>query len=169
MGNSTGSIDDLLHSHLMKKLVDMALSWQDIVPSRKNNKEKEHVMTNNATSNALCVLTEIIMVGGSELIASQFGQKVEDFLHNITESICERGRQSGSRCFDNSCIDCPLSFLLQLHTGCPTLVRRFIRNFIEQQQPSNGDDFVAGLLHLSTSVSSSVFCFNTIIHLSVLI
>ena len=158
MGNSSGSIDDLLHSTLMKKLVDMALSWQDTVPSRKSSKEKENIM-NKAISNTVYILSDIILVGGSELIASQFGKKVENFLQSITESICAKGRQrSNSNCFDSSGIEAPLLFLLQLHTGSPLLVRQLVRNFIEQSS-ANGEDigyFVAGLLHLSANVSCSI-------------
>jgi len=162
MGSSNGSIDDLLHSHLMKKMVEMALSWQDEEPSRKKNKSKESVITSKATSSAISVLSLICMVGGSDLIASQFGRKLENFLQNITEGICDRGRQrDSSRSYDNSTIDSPLSFLLQLHTGMPVLVRQFIRRFIEQQSSANDDyvsHFVAGLMHLSASVSAKFYC-----------
>jgi len=161
MGSSNGSIDDLLHSHLMKKMVEMALSWQDEQPSRKKNKSRESVMTSKATSNAISVLSLICMVGGSDLIASQFGRKLENFLQNITEGVCDRGRhRDSSRSYDNSTIDSPLSFLLQLHAGMPVLVRQFIRRFIEQQSSENVDyvsHFVAGLMHLSASVSAKFY------------
>ena len=171
MGSSNGSIDDLLHSHLMKKMVEMALSWQDEEPSRKKNKSRESVMTSKATSNAISVLSLICMAGGSDLIASQFGRKLDNFLQNITEGVCDRGRQrDSSRSFDNSTIDSPLSLLLQLHTGMPVMVRQFIRRFLEQQSSANDDyvlHFVAGLMHLSASVSviyNAVYCFLSLLN-----
>ena len=120
-------------------------------------KDDNTVMKCRATSNAVFVLSDICMVGGSPLLSSHFRQRLDGFLQNIVESICLRG-QSGTvnHCFDNSSIDSSLVFILQLHTGSPILVRQFLRNFIEQSSASSGDDcaalFVGGLLHLAANV-----------------
>mmetsp|Transcript_39746 Transcript_39746/g.65082 ORF Transcript_39746/g.65082 Transcript_39746/m.65082 type:complete len:736 (+) Transcript_39746:212-2419(+) len=154
LGNSTGTIEDLLQSPLVRKMVEMALSWQD----RKNDKESDNVMKYQATSNAIYVLSDICMAGGSSLISSHFRQRLDDFLENITESICKRGKLDD--CFDNSSIDSSLVFLLQLHTGSPIFLRTFLRNYIMQSSTSDDDCascFVSGLLHLSTSESFSAF------------
>ena len=159
MGNSTGSIEDLLHSPLVRKLVEMALSWQDTVYSRNNNKESEAVLSNRATNNAIYILSDICMAGGSTLVSSHFRQKLDGFLQNITEYICRGGERSNNYCFDSSCIDSsPLLFFLQLHSTSAILVRQFLRNFLEQPPASSdgcADLFVGGLLQLSANVSQS--------------
>ncbi|KAL7539271.1 hypothetical protein ACHAXR_009146 [Thalassiosira sp. AJA248-18] len=158
MGNSTGTIEDLFQSPLVKKVVEMALSWKDATLSKKNSKENDAVAKYQA-ANAICVLSDICMAGGSTLISCHFRERLDSFLHQIVQSICRRGKSnSKDYYFDNSSIDSSIMFLLQLHTGSPILVRQFLRNFVEQSSAS-GDDyascFVGGLLHLSANKSFS--------------
>ncbi|KAL3794995.1 hypothetical protein ACHAW5_002164 [Stephanodiscus triporus] len=152
MGNSTGSIDDLLHSPLVRRIVEMALSWQDPGSSRGDRKEENSDTKTQATSNAMYILGDICMIGGSSLISSHFSQRLEGFLQTIMNSISDRGRTgTADHYFDDLNIDSCLLFLVQLHTGSPITVRTFLRNFMD-----NGCKFVGGLLHLVTSESFSV-------------
>ncbi|KAL3826326.1 hypothetical protein ACHAXA_003650, partial [Cyclostephanos tholiformis] len=150
IGQSVGSIDDLLHSPLIRRMVDMALSWQDPRSSMGNNKKNE----NQAISNAMYFLGNVCMVGGSSLICSHFGKKLEHFFLSFANNISERGstRTAGQH-FDDSNIDSCLFFVLQLHTRSPIIVRTFLRNFIESD---NSNSFSGGLLHLATNESFAV-------------
>ena len=151
IGTSTGSIDDLLHSPLLMRMVEMALSWQDPRSSRGSNKENDSVTSNQATSNAMYLLGDLSMVGGSSLICSHFSQRLESFLQTITNSICERGRiRTADHYLDDSNIDSCLFFVLQLHARSPIMVRKILRDFMESD---NDYTFVGGLLHLATNVS----------------
>jgi hypothetical protein len=151
IGNSVGSIDDLLHSPLVRRMAEIALSWQD--PRSVGNGKKNE---NQATSNALYFLGNICMVGGSTLICSHFGQMIESFLRTIANSISERGsKRTAGQYFDDSNIDSCLFFVLQLHTRSPIMVRTFLRNFMESD---NSNSFWGGLLRLATNVSCRLYC-----------
>jgi len=158
MGNSTGTIEDLLQSPLVRKMVETALSWEDTSQERENSKASDVVVKTQATRNAIHVLSDICMAGGSSLISSHFCQKLDGFLQAITGSLCKRGSTiANADSFDNSSIDSSLLFLLQLHTGLPKVTREFLRNFFEK--PSVGSNctncFINGLLHISANKSFS--------------
>ena len=163
MGNSTGTIEDLFSSPLVKKIVETALSWKDPLQRGRSSKEND-IVTKFQAANTMYILSDVCMAGGSSLITLHFQQQLEDFLQHIIESVCNRGKSNGKDdCFDNSSIDCAISFLLQLHTGCPMLVRQALRNCFEQSSDGNDDfvsSFVSGLLRLSANVSGDGWRFS---------
>lgn len=158
MGTSTGTIEDLLQSPLVRKIIEMALSWEGASQKRKNGKGHDVVAKSHATSNAIYVLSDICMAGGASLLSSDyFRQRLEGCLGNIIDAVSERG-QSRVRIdnFDPSSIAACLLFLLQLHVGSPIFVRKFLKNYIVQCSSVDDDGvlyFVAGLLNLCSSVS----------------
>ncbi|KAL7555116.1 hypothetical protein ACHAWF_018722 [Thalassiosira exigua] len=156
MGDSTGTVEDLFQSPLGKRLVDIGLSWQDPLQGNQKDAETKH----HATCNALYVLADVCMAGGSSLIASgQFLDRANGFLQTIAKCICKRGKSGAKYDVNNSTVDSALLFIIHLHTGSPLLVRKFLRDFLEEssdQEDCASYYFVRGLLHLSVEKSLSV-------------
>ena len=151
MGTSTGSLDDLLHSPLVRNMIELALSWQDPRSSRGSNKENDSTTKNHAASNATYILGDICMAGGSSLICQDLSQRVDNFLQSITNSICESGRtRTGEDCYSN--FDSALLLVLQLHIRSPIMIRTFLRKFMESNDDS-ASSFVGGLMRLAADVS----------------
>ncbi len=152
MGDSSGSIEDLLHSPLIRELVDLALTSQF---SSLSNDDIDG-MKSLATINATYLVSELCMVGGATLICTDFKEKLDMFLYNLTLIICGRGKGTTSRhlCGFTS-VGSSLLLVLNLHSGPPPaaiVVRQCLRNLMDISSSSEDDyaqNFVAGLLRLA--------------------
>ena len=153
MGNSSGSIEDLLHSPLIRNMVDLALTCQVSSSSNEDNGKNIDGMKSLAAINATYLVSELCMVGGATLVCTHFREKLDEFLYNLTLIICGRGKYTMSQ---HSCgytsVGSSLMLVLHLHSGSPIFVRQCLRNLMDNSS-SSGDDyaqhFVAGLLRLA--------------------
>eukprot|EP01082_Thalassiosira_pseudonana_P001859 g526.t1 g526 contig10:219567-224867(-) len=165
MGSSTGTIGDLFQSPLVQKMVDLALSpsWDDgeSNSSKSSSRSKDHDASINchALTYAMYVLSDVVMVGGAPLLLSHFDQRLNECLSYIIEVI---SKADGSRYTPQT--EAAIVFMLHLHNGCPVMVRRCLRDFLETTSPcedecDNATLFVGGLFtlcsHKSFAVSSS--------------
>jgi len=156
MGNSSGSVEDLLHSPLVRNMVELALSWQFPTSSNEYNSMISDNVKSRAATNSMNIISELCMVGGASLICTHFRERLDEFLHNLIRFICERGKIAAPNCYDCSTVGSSLLLFLHLHTGSPIFIRKFLRNFFEDSSASGDDcakDFVGGLLHFVTDVS----------------
>jgi hypothetical protein len=144
----TGNISDLLQSSMMKKIVDLALSWEDIAEAEGSRDYAKYYASNNAIS----ILSTVAMAGAGSLMKDNATKQLETFLQRVAESICKRGKAEGD--IDDPYVASALSLLFHLHTDCPLFVRQFLRDFIgSNKNDPSGDLFAGGLIHLCTAVS----------------
>jgi len=142
----TGNISDLLQSSMMRKIVDLALSREDVT------KESRNYAKYYASNNAISILSTVVMAGAGALIKENASKQLETFLQRVTESICKRGEAEGD--IDDPYVASALSLLLHLHTDCPLLVRQFLRDYIGSNSTDPpGASFAGGLIYLCTAVS----------------
>jgi hypothetical protein len=159
MGNSSGSIEDLMQSPLIMNMVELALSWQIPRSSNECNSKIIDSMKSQAATHAMYILSDMCTIGGASLVCTNCRERLDEFLHNLTHAICERGKKTTTaHSYDFSNVGTALLLFLHLHTGSPTFVRLFLRTFIESS--ASGDDcakyFVGGLLRFATDVSRIV-------------
>ena len=144
---TTANISDVLQSSMVKKIVDLALSWEDVA-KESNNQYANHYASNNA----ILILSTILMAGAGALVEENAAEQLKTFLQRVTESICNRGEAEGDE--DDQYVASSLLLLFHLHSDCPILVRQFLRDYIgSNDDVATGASFTAGLIHLCTTVS----------------
>ena len=150
MGNeSTGNILDLFQSSMVQKIVDLALSWEDV--TEKSSSYAKYYASNNA----IIILSTFLMAGAGALIEETAPKQIETFLQRVTESICTRGNAVDDA--DDPYVASALSLLFHLHTDCPLLVRQFLRdNICSNNNDQSEASFACALIQLCTSVSAWV-------------
>jgi hypothetical protein len=159
MGGSTGTIADIFHSPLVKRMVEFGLSWNEDGLKEQAAPTKRHALTS-----IYYVLSDIILTGGASLISSTFGRQLNDFLLGAVRRICKYDSDEESSRKNSANVDALLLFLLHLHNGCPFVVRQALRNHFEHSlsvNDSGGDDtaanlFVGNLLQMCAQVSDFV-------------
>lgn len=153
---ASGTISDLLQSSMVKKIVDLALSWEDIAAQKSRNYTKCH-----ATNNAILILSTFVMAGASEIIQTYASKQMEALVQRVTECVCNYSQiKEGDE--DDPSVASALLILFHLHTDCPLLVRQFLRGQIgSNDDVSVGASFVAGLIRLCASVSAPFIIFST--------
>ena len=151
---SSGTISDLLQSSMVKKIVDLALSWEDIAAQKSRNFTKYH-----ATNNAILILSTFVMAGASEIIQTYASKQMETLVQRVTECVCNCNEiVEGDE--DDPSVASALLLLFHLHTDCPLLVRQFLRGQIgSNDDASVGASFVGGLIRLCSSVSAPFIIF----------
>ena len=146
---STGNISDLFQSSMVLKLVDLALSWEDVA------KESSSYEKYYASNNAILILSTFLMAGAGTLIEETAPKQLETFLQRVTECICTRGEVDYG---DDPYVASALSLLLHLHTDCPLLVRQFLRDYVSSNSDVQSEaSFTCGLIYLCTTVSALLY------------